>query len=118
MHFKNRERARCIWACQRSREMNNIQKLTLAILLFLSWGPNPLLAGQVADADIDKRAEAILKQMTLKNKIEYLGCGPFLSCRLAVNYIEGVQSQGVCATVKHFMGNNSEFGRHHTSSDM
>ncbi|HJT25657.1 MAG TPA: glycoside hydrolase family 3 C-terminal domain-containing protein, partial [bacterium] len=49
---------------------------------------------------------------------EYFGEDPFLASRTAVNYIEGVQSQGVCATIKHFMGNNSEFDRHHTSSDM
>src|SRR6476620_5722661 len=35
---------------------------------------------------------------------------------MAVNYIEGVQSQGVSATVKHFLGNNSEFDRHKTDS--
>ena len=49
---------------------------------------------------------------------EYFGEDPFLASRMAVDYIEGVQSQGVCATIKHFMGNNSEFDRHHTSSDM
>ncbi len=49
---------------------------------------------------------------------EYFGEDPFLASRMAVAYIEGVQSQGVCATVKHFMGNNSEFDRHRTSSDM
>jgi beta-glucosidase len=43
---------------------------------------------------------------------EYLGEDPFLASRIAVNYIKGVQSQGVCATIKHFMGNNSEFNRH------
>jgi beta-glucosidase len=43
---------------------------------------------------------------------EYLGEDPFLASRIAVNYIKGVQSQGVCATIKHFMGNNSEFDRH------
>jgi len=45
---------------------------------------------------------------------EYLGEDPFLASRMAVAYIEGVQSQGVSATIKHFMGNNSEFDRHNT----
>ena len=49
---------------------------------------------------------------------EYFGEDPFLASRTAVSYIEGVQSQGVCATIKHYMGNNSEFDRHHTSSDI
>src|SRR2546425_5716294 len=47
---------------------------------------------------------------------EYFGEDPFLASRIAVGYIKGVQGQGVSATVKHFMGNNSEFDRHHTDS--
>ncbi len=47
---------------------------------------------------------------------EYLGEDPFLGSRIAVGYIKGVQSQGVAATVKHYMGNNSEFDRHGTDS--
>src|SRR6204780_3813759 len=47
---------------------------------------------------------------------EYFGEDPFLSSRTAVAYIEGIQSQGVSATVKHFMGNNSEYDRHNTDS--
>jgi beta-glucosidase len=47
---------------------------------------------------------------------EYFGEDPFLSARTAVAYITGMQSQGVSATIKHFMGNNSEFDRHNTDS--
>ena len=47
---------------------------------------------------------------------EYFGEDPFLASRIAVGYIKGVQSQGVSATVKHFMANNSEFNRHNTDS--
>src|SRR6267143_866629 len=47
---------------------------------------------------------------------EYFGEDPFLASRMAVGYIKGVQSQGVSATIKHFMGNNSEFDRHNTDS--
>src|SRR5204862_6151155 len=47
---------------------------------------------------------------------EYFGEDPYLASRIAVGYIKGVQSQGVSATVKHFMGNNSEFDRHNTDS--
>jgi len=45
---------------------------------------------------------------------EYYGEDPYLAARIAVGFIEGVQSQGVSATVKHFMGNNSEYDRHST----
>jgi len=47
---------------------------------------------------------------------EYFGEDPFLASRTAVGYIKGLQSQGVSATVKHFMGNNSEFDRHNVDS--
>src|SRR5258708_326292 len=47
---------------------------------------------------------------------EYFGEDPFLGSRIAVGYIQGVQSQGVASTVKHFMGNNSEFDRHNSDS--
>lgn len=48
---------------------------------------------------------------------EYMGEDPYLATRTAVNYIEGVQSQGVMATIKHFALNNQEYDRHHVSSD-
>src|SRR5580692_6002726 len=47
---------------------------------------------------------------------EYFGEDPFLSARTAVAYIKGMQSQGVSATVKHFMGNNQEYDRHNIDS--
>jgi len=39
-----------------------------------------------------------------------------LTALLAIGYIEGVQSTGVGATAKHFVGNDSEFERHTISS--
>lgn len=49
---------------------------------------------------------------------EFLGEDPFLAGKIAVEYIRGVQSQGVIATVKHFDANNEEFNRHDLSADM
>jgi beta-glucosidase len=49
---------------------------------------------------------------------EYFGEDPFLASRMAVGIIEGIQSQGVIATAKHFVANNSEYGRMDHSSDM
>lgn len=49
---------------------------------------------------------------------EYLGEDPFLSATLVTSYIEGVQSQGVVATVKHFIANNEEYDRDNISSDI
>jgi len=47
---------------------------------------------------------------------EYFGEDPFLAGRIAIGYVQGVQSQGVSATAKHYMGNNSEFDRHNIDS--
>ena len=49
---------------------------------------------------------------------EYFGEDPYLTSEIACQYIEGVQSRGVMATIKHFCGNNQEWSRHHTSSDI
>ncbi|HWY58879.1 MAG TPA: glycoside hydrolase family 3 C-terminal domain-containing protein [Terriglobales bacterium] len=43
---------------------------------------------------------------------EGYGEDPYLTTRLAVAYIKGVQSEDVIATVKHFAANNQEFERH------
>lgn len=49
---------------------------------------------------------------------EYFGEDPYLASRMAVSVIEGVQSQGVIATAKHFVANNQEWDRHNVSSDI
>ena len=49
---------------------------------------------------------------------EYFGEDPFLASRMAVGYIEGMQEQGVSATIKHYMGNNSEFLLHDSNSQI
>ncbi len=43
---------------------------------------------------------------------------PFLTGRMAVAYIMGLQSRGVGATVKHFVANDSEFERNTISSEV
>jgi len=43
---------------------------------------------------------------------EGYGEDPYLTTRLALAYIKGVQGEGVVATVKHFAANNQEFERH------
>src|SRR5579862_1412392 len=47
---------------------------------------------------------------------EYFGEDPFLASGMAVGYIRGMQEQGVSATIKHFLANNSEFLRHDSDS--
>jgi beta-glucosidase len=43
---------------------------------------------------------------------------PYLTARAAVAYINGVQSVGVGACIKHFIANDSEFERHTISSEV
>lgn len=43
---------------------------------------------------------------------EYMGEDPYLSSKIVVPYIKGVQQNGVAACVKHFALNNSEGNRH------
>jgi beta-glucosidase len=47
---------------------------------------------------------------------EYFGEDPYLTSSIAVGYIKGMQAQGVSATIKHFLGNNSEYLRHDSDS--
>jgi beta-glucosidase len=47
---------------------------------------------------------------------EYFGEDPFLAAAIATGYITGMQEQGVSSTVKHYLGNNSEFLRHDSDS--
>lgn len=43
---------------------------------------------------------------------ESYGEDPFLAARLAVEYVNGIQSQGILASIKHFACNNQEWERH------
>ena len=93
--------------------------------LAASW--NPALAERVG-AGIGKDARArgihfmlgpgvnIYRQPVNGRNFEYFGEDPFLSSTIAVGYVNGMQSQGVSATIKHFLGNNSEFLRHDSDS--
>jgi beta-glucosidase len=95
------------------------------IALTATW--NPALAELVGtELGRDSRAKGVhfllapavnINRAPMNGRnFEYFGEDPFLASRIAVNYINGVQSQGVSATVKHFLANNSEFDRHKTDS--
>ncbi|KQT21504.1 glycosyl hydrolase family 3 [Chryseobacterium sp. Leaf404] len=43
---------------------------------------------------------------------EYMGEDPYLTSKMVVPYIKGVQSNGVATSVKHFVLNNQEMFRH------
>jgi beta-glucosidase len=102
-----------------------------------TWGPTTAYAGGVAlaatwDRDFarklgeslgkDARARGvnfllgpgvnIARSPVSGRNFEYLSEDPFLNATLVVPYIEGVQSQGVSATVKHYALNDEEYNRH------
>jgi len=102
-----------------------------------TWGPTTAYAGGVALAATwdrefarklgeslgkDARARSvhfllgpgvnIARSPVSGRNFEYLSEDPFLNGDLVAPYIEGVQSQGVIATVKHYALNNQEYNRH------
>ena len=60
----------------------------------------------------------IYRALMCGRNFEYFGEDPYLAGRMTAAYINGVQSQGVVATVKHYAANNQEYDRHTISSDV
>ncbi|MGP0031606.1 MAG: glycoside hydrolase family 3 protein [Acidimicrobiales bacterium] len=90
-----------------------------------SW--NPLLAQQlgalVGREALDRGCKGLLaptvnlhRHPLAGRNFECYSEDPLLSGRLAAGYVRGVQSNGVFATVKHFVGNDAEFERGSISS--
>jgi beta-glucosidase len=108
-----------------------------------TWGPTTAYAGGVGlaaswDPELARRiGEGLGKDARARNvnfllgpgvniarspiagrNFEYLSEDPFLNASLDVPFIQGVQSQGVIATVKHYAVNSQEYNRHNVSSDL
>lgn len=54
----------------------------------------------------------ILRSPLNGRTFEYLSEDPFLTGRMAVGYVQGLQDQGVAANAKHYAANNQETDRH------
>ncbi len=99
----------------------NSTSFPMGVLMASTW--NPALIGQVGAA-IGQEAKAKNRQViygpcvnihrTPQSGRDYENYSedPYLTARLAVGYIEGMQSQNVAACVKHFACNNQETHRH------
>lgn len=92
-----------------------------------TWNPEDAKAmGTVIGQEARKRGKDIMLgpgvniQRTPLNgrSFEYMGEDPWLSGRIAVGYIEGVQSQNVASCVKHFAANNQETDRNSINVEM
>ena len=93
--------------------------------LAASW--DPALAYQVGKAiGQDARARGVnfvlgpgvnIYRLPVNGRnFEFLGEDPYLGSRIAVPYIEGMQSEHVAATIKHYAANNSEYNRMHENA--
>jgi beta-glucosidase len=98
-----------------------------AIGLGAAWNPDLVREMGVALAEEAKTKSArVLLAPTVNihrsglngRNFECYSEDPVLSSALAVAYIEGVQSEGIAATIKHFVGNESEIERQTMSSDL
>ncbi len=90
------------------------------VALGATWDPD--IAGRVGQA-LGQEVRALGRNMLLGPSInihrtpwagrnfETYGEDPYLTSRLVVAYIKGMQSEGVIATVKHFAANSQEFER-------
>ena len=99
----------------------------VGIALGATW--NPALAQEIgvalADEVKSKGAHVLLaptvnihRSVTNGRNFECYSEDPVLTAALAVGYITGLQSQGIGATIKHFIGNESEVQRTTISSEI
>lgn len=97
------------------------------IALAATWDtPLAREAGEALGSDCRARGIHILlgpglnlyRSPTCGRNFEYMGEDPCLAGSLAVAFIDGVQSQGVAATAKHFLCNEQEVDRHKISSNV
>lgn len=97
------------------------------IALTATW--NPALAKRIGEAmgrDCRSRGVHILLAPAVNiyrsplcgRNFEYMGEDPYLASTMVTPLIQGIESQGVLATVKHFACNNQEWDRHHISSEV
>jgi beta-glucosidase len=95
--------------------------------LAASWNPDLAAAyGAVIGQEARQRGKNVMLGPSLNiqrtplcgRNFEYLGEDPFLTSRIAVNYIKGEQAQGVSSCAKHFAANNQEYQRNSINVEM
>lgn len=99
----------------------------VGIALGATWNPDLVeqIGAALADEVKSKKAHVLLaptvniqRSVTNGRNFECYSEDPILTAALAVAYINGLQGQGISATIKHFVGNESEIERTTISSDI
>ena len=99
---------------------NRVTYLPTGITLASTW--NPKLAysfGRVLGSEAKYRGKDMILGPAINiirtplngRNFEYMSEDPFLVSQMAVQYIKGVQDQGIAACVKHYIANNQETNR-------
>lgn len=92
--------------------------------LAATWNPNLALQyGQAIGQEARYRQKAVLLGPGVNicrtplngRSFEYMGEDPYLSGRMGVQYVKGVQEQGVAVCVKHYALNNNEHERYQSN---
>ena len=88
--------------------------------LAATWDPDLVeRIGQVLGRETKAKGAGVLLAPTVNlhrtptggRNFECMSEDPYLTSRIAVAYVRGLQSEGVAACIKHFVGNDTEFER-------
>lgn len=99
---------------------DNSTALPSGILLGATWNPEIVTEfGKVLATETKAKGRHVILAPCVNiaripmggRNFESFGEDPFLTSRITVNYIKGVQQENVVATVKHFAANNQEHQR-------
>lgn len=99
----------------------------VGIALGATWNPTLVFeVGQALAREAHDKGAGVLLAPTINvyrsslngRNFENYAEDPFLTGKLAVAYVQGLQSRGVAATPKHFAGNESEFERGSITSNI
>lgn len=89
-------------------------------LLAATWDPDLVRrVGELLGRETRAKGARVLLAPTVNlhrtpiggRNFECMSEDPYLTARMAVAYVQGVQSEGVACCIKHFVGNDTEFER-------
>jgi beta-glucosidase len=104
---------------------DNSTALPSGILMGATWNPELISKlGTVLATEVKAKGRHVILAPCVNiaripmggRNFESFGEDPFLTSRITVGYIKGVQKENVVATVKHFAANNQEHQRDHVNT--